>query len=154
MYKSASSNVPDAPTPISSAGSPTQPYRNAAGGFDLHRSLKRKDKSRKDLDQPAGDIEPKRNGTLPQYQEGPLATGGSEQDDSTKRYFGDFSIESKRNARDLLKTHPMFDRKGNTQMNRIQNNTREVLPNDPTKIINNGGSVTYEDKPQASQRQY
>jgi len=150
-----SSNVPDAPTPISSAGAPTQGYRNAAGDFDLHKSLKRKVLSRKDLDQPAEEgEEPMRDGTDPQYQEGPLATGGSEKDDSTRRYFGDFSIESKRNARDLLKTHPLFDRRGSTQMNRVQNNTREVLPKDPTKIINNGGSVTYEDTPQTSQRKY
>jgi len=126
-----SSNVPDAPTPISSAGNPTQKYGNAAGDFDLHRSLERKIKSRKDSDQP-------------KFSE----------DDSIKRYYGDFSIESKRNARDLLRTHPEFGNKGKMRMNRVGNNTREVLPHDPTKTVENGGHIVYQDEPQTSQKNY
>jgi hypothetical protein len=100
----------DAATPINSAGVPTQPYGNAAGEFDLKNKYgSRKVKSRKDLDQPKDGEEPMRDGTLPKYGEGPLATGGNESDDSTKRYFGDFSIEAKRNVFDLLKNHPEFD---------------------------------------------
>jgi len=126
-----SSNVPDAPTPISSAGNPTQKYGNAAGDFDLHKSLERKIKSRKDSDQP-------------KFSE----------DDAIKRYYGDFSIESKRNARDLLRTHPEFGDKGKMRMNRVGNNTREVLPNDPTKTVENGGHIVYQDEPQTSQKKY
>ena len=136
-----SSNTQDAATPLNSAGTPTQPYGDAAGEFDLKNKYgSRKVKSRKDLDQPKGGKEP--------------MSKGSGDDDATKRYFGDFSIEAKRNVMDLLKTHPMFDEKGSIRMNRVGNNTREVMPNDPTKIINNGGSVTYENQPQASQTKY
>lgn len=124
-----SSNVPDTPTPISSAGEPTQRYRNASGEFNLERSLSRKIKSRKDLDQPA-----------------------FTEDDAIKRYYGDFSVESKRNARDLLRTHPEFGQKGQMRMNRVDNNTREVLPNDPTKTVENGGHIIYQDQPQTSQK--
>ena len=149
------SNTPDAPTPINSAGTPTQSYRNAAGDFNLKNKYgSRKVKSRDDLDQPKDGEEPMRDGTAPQYQEGPLATGGSETDDATKRYFGDFSIEAKRNVFDLLKNHPEFARKGNVNLGRVQNNTREVMPKDPTKIVQNGGHIVYEDQPQASQNNY
>jgi hypothetical protein len=149
------SGVQDAATPINSAGAPTQPYGNAAGEFDLNNKYgSRKVKSRKDLDQPKNGEEPMRDGTLPKYGEGPLNTGGSESDDSTKRYFGDFSIESKRNVMDLLKTHPMFDEKGAMRMGRIQNNTREVMPHDQTKIVENGGYLVRENLPQASQTKY
>jgi hypothetical protein len=149
------SGVQDAATPLNSAGTPTQPYSNAAGEFDLKNKYgTRKVKSRKDLDQPKDGEEPMRDGTLPQYDEGPLATGGSEKDDATKRYFGDFSIESKRNVMDLLKTHPMFDQKGNVRMNRVQNNTREVMPNDETKTVENGGYLIRQNLPQASQTKY
>lgn len=154
MNEFLDSNVQDAATPINSAGNPTQSYRNAAGDFNLNKGLRRKVKSRKDLDQPKDGEEPMRDGTLPKYGEGPLATGGNESDDSTKRYFGDFSIEAKRNVMDLLQTHPMFDEKSKMRMNRIQNNTREVMPHDQTKIVENGGYLIREDLPQASQPKY
>jgi len=149
------SGVQDAATPINSAGTPTQPYGNAAGDFNLKNKYgSRKVRSRKDLDQPKDGEEPMRDGTLPKYDEGPLATGGKESDDSTKRYFGDFSIEAKRNVMDLLKTHPMFDEKGAVRMNRTQNNTREVMPHDETKTVENGGYLIRHDLPQASQPKY
>ena len=149
-----SSNVQDAATPLNSAGTPTQPYKNAAGDFNLHKSLKRKPLSRKDLDQPEDGEEPMRDNTDPQYQEGPLNTGGTQTDNATDRYFGSFSIEAKRNVFDLLKNHPEFARKGPMNMGRVGNNTREVMPNDPTKVIENGGYIIYEDEPQASQAKY
>jgi len=151
------SGTQDAATPINSAGTPTQPYSNAAGDFDLkNKDGPRKVKSRKDPDQPKDGEEPMRDGTLPKYGEGPLNTGGSEQDDATKRYFGDFSIEAKRNVWDLLKTHPMYAKRGSVNMGRVENNTRdkEVMPNDPTKIVENGGYIVYENQPQASQKNY
>ena len=114
----------------------------------------RKVKSRKDLDQPKDGEEPMRDNTAPQYQEGPLNTGGTQTDNATDRYFGSFSVESKRNVMDLLKTHPEFGQKGNVRMNRTGNNTREVMPSDPTKVVQNGGYVVYEDQPQASQTKY
>lgn len=142
-------NVPDAPTPISSAGNPTQKYGNAAGEFNLKNKYgSRKVKSRKDLDQPKSGKEPMRDGTSPKYGEGPLNTGGSQTDNSTDRYFGSFSIEAKRNVFDLLKTHPEF------KNGRIRNNTREVMKNDPTKLVQNGGYIAYENQPQASQPSY
>ena len=95
-----------------------------------------------------------RDNTAPEYQEGPLNTGGSQTDNATDRYFGSFSIEAKRNVMDLLKTHPEFDEKSKIRMNRIGNNTREVMPNDPTKIVENGGYIVYENQPQASQKSY
>jgi hypothetical protein len=150
-----SSGTQDAATPINSAGVPTQPYSNASGDFDLKNKYgSRKVKSRKDLDQPKDGEEPMRDNTLPQYKEGPLYTGGNEKDDSTKRYFGDFSIEAKRNVMDLLQTHPMYAKKGNVNMGRVENNTREVMPHDQTKIVENGGYLVREDLPQASQRKY
>ena len=149
------SGVQDAATPLNSAGTPTQPYSNAAGEFNLKNKYgTRKVKSRKDLDQPKDGEEPMRDGTLPKYNEGPLATGGNEKDDATKRYFGDFSIEAKRNVMDLLKTHPMYDEKSNVRMNRVQNNTREVMPNDQTKTVENGGNLIRQNLPQASQTKY
>jgi hypothetical protein len=151
-----SSNVQDAATPLNSAGTPTQPYKNAAGDFNLHKSLKRKPLSRKDLDQPEDGDEPMRDGTDPQYQEGPLNTGGTETDDATQRYFGSFSMEAKRNVMDLLKTHPMYAKKGSVNLGRVENNTRDkdIMPNDPTRIVENGGYIIYEDEPQASQPRY
>ena len=150
-----SSGTQDAATPINSAGVPTQPYGNAAGEFNLKNKYgSRKVKSRKDSDQPKDGEEPMRDGTLPKYGEGPLSTGGDSSDDSTKRYFGDFSIEAKRNVMDLLQTHPMFAKKGNVNMGRVENNTREVMPHDQTKIVENGGYLVREDLPQASQRKY
>jgi hypothetical protein len=149
------SGVQDAATPINSAGVPTQPYSNAAGEFDLKNKYgSRKVRSRKDLDQPKDGEEPMRDGTLPKYDEGPLSTGGNSSDDATKRYFGDFSIEAKRNVMDLLKTHPMYDEKSNVRMNRVGNNTREVMPNDATKTVENGGYLIRQNLPQASQTKY
>ena len=97
-----------------------------------------------------------RDGTDPQYQEGPLATGGTQTDNATDRYFGSFSIEAKRNVMDLLKNHPEFARKGNVNLGRVGNNTRDkdIMPNDPTKIVENGGYIIYENQPQASQTKY
>ena len=148
------SGIQDAPTPISSAGNPTQKYSNASGDFNLEKHLRRKVKSRKDLDQPKAGKVPMRDNTAPEYQEGPLNTGGSQTDNATDRWFGNFSIEAKRNVMDLLKTHPEFDEKEKVRMNRIGNNTRSVMPNDPTKIVQNGGHIVYENQPQASQKSY
>lgn len=106
----------DAPTPLTSEGG----YKNAAGSFSLKRSLERKVKSRKDLDQP-------------KFSE----------DDAMKRYYGDFSIEAKRHAWDLLQHHPLFGDTGSIRMNRIHNNTAKVLKNDPLKLIENGGYTVY-----------
>jgi hypothetical protein len=151
----SSSNVPDTPTPINSAGTPTQKYSNAAGEFDLKNKYgSRKVKSRKDLDQPKEGEEPMRDNTAPEYIEGPLNTGGTETDDATQRYFGSFSIEAKRNVMDLLKNHPEFARKGNVNMGRVENNTREVMPNDPTITQENGGYRITQQQPQASQTKY
>lgn len=73
-------------------------------------------------------------------------TGRSEEEvaDSVDRYYGSFSLESKRHVWDLLDKHPKFGRKGNSRLGQIDNNTREVLPNDPIKTIQNGGKITYE----------
>jgi hypothetical protein len=150
-----SSGIQDAATPINSAGTPTQSYRNAAGDFDLRNKYgSRKVKSRRDSDQPKEGNEPMRDGTAAEYIEGPLNTGGTETDDATQRYFGSFSVEAKRNVFDLLKNHPEFGQKGNVRMNRVGNNTREVMPHDPTKIVENGGYMVREDLPQASQNKY
>lgn len=156
MDEFLSSNVQDAATPINSAGTPTQPYRNAAGDFDLRNKYgSRKVKSRKDLDQPKDGEEPMRDNTAPEYIEGPLDTGGTETDDSTQRYFGSFSIEAKRNVFDLLKNHPEFARKGNVNLGRVENNTREVMPGDATKVVENGGYLIRDESlPQASQKKY
>jgi hypothetical protein len=156
MDEFLSSNVQDAATPINSAGTPTQPYRNAAGDFDLKNKYgSRKVKSRKDLDQPKDGEEPMRDNTAPEYIEGPLNTGGTETDDSTQRYFGSFSIEAKRNVFDLLKNHPEFARKGNVNLGRVENNTREVMPGDATKVVENGGYLIRDESlPQASQKKY
>jgi hypothetical protein len=96
-----------------------------------------------------------RDGTAAEYIEGPLNTGGTETDDATQRYFGSFSVEAKRNVFDLLKNHPEFGQKGNVRMSRIGNNTREVMPGDATKVVENGGYlIRDENLPQASQRKY
>ena len=99
------SQEPDTATPLNSSGPPAQGYRNAAGIFDLRRELERKKKSRGDLSQPA-----------------------FTEDDAIDRYFGSFSIESKRHVWDLLEKHPKFGKKENgMQMNRIENNTKDVI---------------------------
>lgn len=95
-----------------------------------------------------------RDNTDPQFLEGPLNTGGTEKDDATQRYFGSFSIEAKRNVMDLLKNHPMFDENSNVRLNRVQNNTREVMPNDATKTVENGGYLIRQNLPQTSQINY
>ena len=155
MDEFLNSNVQDAATPINSAGNPTQSYRNAAGDFNLHNKYgSRKVKSRDDLDQPKEGEEPMRDNTASMYQEGPLSTGGSQNDNANDRYFGSFSIEAKRNVMDLLSNHPEFDKKGSVRMNRLQNNTREVMPHDQTKTVENGGYLIRQDLPQASQKSY
>lgn len=155
MKERTSSGIQDAATPINSAGAPIQPYGNAAGEFDLKNKFgPRKVKSRKDLDQPKDGDEPMRDGTAPEYIEGPLNTGGSQTDDATQRYFGSFSIEAKRNVMDLLANHPTFDEKSNVRMNRVGNNTREVMPGDATKTVENGGYLIRQNLPQASQTKY
>lgn len=78
----------------------------------------------------------------------------TEENNATNRYYGDFSIEAKRNVMDLLKTHPMYDKKDNVRMNRVENNTRDVMPNDPTKTVENGGYLISQNLPQASQPKY
>jgi hypothetical protein len=149
------SGVQDAATPINSAGTPTQPYSNAAGEFDLKNKYgSRKVKSRKDLDQPKDGEEPMRDGTAAEYMEGPLNTGGNETDDATQRYFGSFSIEAKRHVWDLLKQHPEFGDNKSLRLNRVGNNTREVLPGDPTITQENGGYRITQQQPQASQNKY
>jgi hypothetical protein len=154
MDKYPGSKTQDAATPLNSAGTPTQPYSNAAGDFNLKRELRRKVKSRRDLDQPKGGEEPMRDGTDPKYQEGPLATGGTQKDNATDRWFGSFSLEAKRNVFDLLKNHPEFDKKGPVRMNRVKNNTRDVMRNDPTITQENGGHRITQQQPQASQTKY
>lgn len=152
-----SSNTQDAATPINSAGTPTQSYRNAAGDFNLHNKYgSRKVKSRDDLEQPKEGEEPMRDNTASMYQEGPLSTGGSQNDNASDRYFGSFSIEAKRNVMDLLSNHPEFDKKGSVRMNRVQNNTRDkdIMPNDPTITQENGGYRITQQQPQASQKNY
>mgnify|MGYP007121424184 CR=1 FL=1 len=74
--------------------------------------------------------------------------GRSPEDDATSRYFGSFSIEAKRNVFDLLKNHPEYNN------GRVKNNTREVMKNDPTITIENGGHMIYQNQPQASQSSY
>lgn len=123
------SNLPDLSSPLNSQGG----YGNASGEFDLTRSLGRKVKSRKDLSQPR---RPLRKDKLPPARE----SGG---EDANERYFGSFSLESKRHVWDLLRKHPLFGREGQSRSNRIENNTRDVLTNDPLRLVNNGGHIVY-----------
>jgi hypothetical protein len=124
LFKNPESSYPDLPTPISSRGG----YSNASGTFPTSRRLQRKPKSREDLSQPSGKTEPKKS---------------YESTNSTDRYFGSFSIESKRHVWDLLKKHPEFGDEPSLRLNRIRNNTPEVLPNDPIKTPTNGGFTVY-----------
>jgi hypothetical protein len=55
---------------------------------------------------------------------------------------------------DLLKNHPEFDERGKVRLNRVKNNTRDVMPNDPTKTVLTGGDIIYNNIPQASQTKY
>lgn len=131
MPREKESNIPDLPTPLNSQGG----YGNAMGGFSMDQSLSRKVKSRKDLAQPAGQP----------YSEGnPISNGTGSENGSVDRYFGSFSLESKRHVWDLLRKHPQFGDEGPVRMNRIRNNTREVLPNDPFRNVTNGGLIVYE----------
>lgn len=116
---------PDLATPLNSQGG----YGNAMGPFSLKQSLRRKVRSRKDLSQPK------------RTEDDPILNHG--EDDSITRYYGDFSIESKRHVRDLLKKHPEFGDDGVIRKNRIRNNTTEVLTNDPIRIVTNGGYIVY-----------
>lgn len=116
---------PDLATPLNSQGD----YGNAMGGFQLDRSLSRKVKSRKDLSQPKGK---------------PPQRVGHPSVNSMERYFGSFSLESKRHVWDLLKKHPLFGDSNLSRSNRIENNTRQVLTNDPLKVLINGGFTVYE----------
>lgn len=135
--KRSDPSVPDLATPISSHGG----YGNAMGNFNLDRSLQRKVRSRKDLSQPKR-VED--DGEMPFFENfEPPKTD----DDAMSRYYGSFSIESKRHVWDLLKKHPEFGREGAIRLNRVRNNTAEVLPNDPVKNVTNGGFVVYEKSP-------
>jgi hypothetical protein len=143
MKELLESNLPDTPTPLNSTGG----YKNAAGSFPIARSLKRKVKSRDDLSQPKGDLKEEYSkghlsGDTPPH--GPQTTTSGSENNATDRYFGSFSIDSKRHVRDLLAKHPMFSKEGTVRLIRTKNNTRDVLHNDPVKIVNNGGSITYQ----------
>lgn len=132
-------NIPDLPTPISSQGG----YGNAMGTFNLDRSLSRKVRSRKDLSQPKR-LDEEDEEEIPFFEGmGDYRT----EDDAMSRYYGSFSTESKRHVWDLLKKHPEFGREGPVRLNRVRNNTAEVLPNDPIKNVTNGGYVVYEKSP-------
>lgn len=139
LFSNPGSGPPDLPTPINSQGGRS----NGAGGFDLKRSLQRKVKSRKDLSQP------KREGYA---EQNPLETGTGTENNAVDRYFGAFSLESKRHVWDLLDKHPRFGSQPGILLNRIDNNTTEVLPNDPFRNVKNGGYVVYEhpDKPETA----
>jgi hypothetical protein len=142
-------NIPDLPTPISSQGG----YGNAMGAFHLDRSLQRKVKSRKDLSQPKPKperVSTDRDGEENTDEEMPFFEGLGDyrtDDDAMSRYYGAFSVESKRHVWDLLKKHPEFGSESGVRLNRIRNNTTEVLSNDPIKNITNGGYVVYEKSP-------
>lgn len=125
------SSLPDLPSPLNSSGG----NKVASGSFNLSRSLQRKKQS--NLNTSSG-IEPSgHEGRERQKQYGPEVTT------SMDRYFGTFSPESKRHVWDLLDKHPLFG-KGKSRLNRITNNTREVLRNDPVKTVQNGGKITYQ----------
>ena len=129
----SNSNVPDLATFLNSQGD----YGNAAGSFNLNRSLQRKVRSRKDLSQPKREPEE----IMKNFEE------PTTDDDAMLRYYGAFSIESKRHVWDLLKKHPEFGDEHQIRLNRVRNNTAEVLPNDPIRNVTNGGYVVYEKSP-------
>ncbi len=144
-------NIPDLATPISSQGG----YGNAMGTFNLDRSLNRKVRSRKDLSQPKSKPKPDEVSVGEDDEGGndvemPFFEGLGDyrtDDDAMSRYYGSFSIESKRHVWDLLKKHPEFGHKDGVRLNRVRNNTTEVLTNDPIKNVTNGGYVVYEKSP-------
>jgi hypothetical protein len=123
--------TPDLASPLNSLGE----FGNASGVFNLRRSLRRKIRSRRDLSQPRRENF---------GEQTPLSTGTGEDSNAVDRYFGSFSIESKRHVWDLLNKHPKFGDQGKVRLNRIQNNTTEVLPNDPFRNVINGGFISYE----------
>lgn len=131
LFLNPDESAPDLATPLNSQGG----RGNAMGNFSLKRSLKRKVKSRKDLSQPKEELF---------SEEHPLTTSSGSTDNSVDRYFGSFSLESKRHVWDLLKKHPQFDDREGIRMNRTRNNTTEVLPNDPFRNVKNGGYIVYE----------
>jgi hypothetical protein len=131
LFQNPDEGQPDLATPINSQGG----RGNGAGGFNLKRSLQRKVKSREDLSQPKRESFNEQN---------PLSTGTNTENNAVDRYFGAFSIESKRHVWDLLGKHPEFGDKPGIRMNRIRNNTTEVLPNDPFRNVTNGGYTVYE----------
>lgn len=131
LFRNPEESQPDLPTPINSQGG----YGNGSGAFGLKRSLSRKVRSRDDLSQP-------REKTFSEAN--PLRTTSGSDNNAVDRYFGSFSIESKRHVWDLLGKHPQFGDEGSLRKNRIRNNTAEVLPNDPFRNVTNGGYVVYE----------
>lgn len=118
------SDIPDLAGPLNSHGG----HGNGAGRFQLDRSLQRKVRSRGDLSQPRGRTQ---------------VNPDNEMTNANERYFGSFSLASKRHVWDLLKKHPLFGDGPLVRKNRIRNNTTEVMPNDPLKIVDNGGSIVY-----------
>lgn len=115
-------NPPDLPSPINSSGG----FSNGSGRFPLSRKLQRKPNS------------------PPRHRETHKSeTFSSVSENSVDRYFGSFSVESERHVWDLLKKHPEFGDKGSLRLNRIRNNTKDVLPNDPLKMPINGGFTVY-----------
>jgi len=131
LFQNPEDSQPDLPTPINSQGG----YGNGSGSFSLKRSLQRKIKSREDLSQPKEKTFAEAN---------PLRTTSGSENNAVDRYFGAFSIESKRHVWDLLSKHPQFGDEEGLRKNRIRNNTTEVLPNDPFRNVTNGGYVVYE----------
>jgi hypothetical protein len=131
LFSNPGSGPPDLSSPINSQGG----RGNGAGGFNFKRSLRRKVKSRVDLSQP------KREGYA---EQNPLDTGLGTENNAVDRYFGAFSLESKRHVWDLLGKHPQFGSQPGIRLNRIRNNTQEVLANDPLRNVTNGGYVVYE----------
>ena len=123
------SSQPDLPSPINSQGG----SKTASGSFNLTRPLKRK-KCDTMVAAP-----PKETGGGGLYRKGEVT-------DSVDRYFGSFSIESKRHVWDLLSKHPLFgsDADSGVRSGRITNNTRDILLNDPLKTVQNGGKITYQ----------
>ena len=131
LFHNPEERRPDLATPLNSQGG----RGNGSGGFDLKLSLNRKVKSRDDLSQP------KRESF---NEQGTLTTGTDTENNSVDRYFGSFSLESKRHVWDLLGKHPEFGDTQLVRLNRVRNNTTEVLLNDPFRNVTNGGYIVYE----------
>jgi len=116
-------NPSDLPTPLNSRGGNS----TGSGTFSIRRKLKRKENGTQELPQ-----EPTKRGS------------SNPSENSVDRYFGSFSLESKRHVWDLLKKHPEYGDEGGLRLNRIRNNTSEVLRNDPIKTPINGGFTVYQ----------